>query len=76
MPPRKRLAAVLLAGALAPLAAFADSVWLKNGQSFEGVEAVVSGDTVQIELAIGRLRLPMSKVERIDEVELHPGRVP
>jgi hypothetical protein len=29
---------------------------------------VVSGDIVQIELAIGRLRLPMSKVERIDEV--------
>jgi hypothetical protein len=68
MPPRIRLAAVFVAGALAPLAAIADSVYLKNGQSFEGVEAVVSGDTVQIELAIGRLRLPMSKVERIDEV--------
>ena len=53
---------------MAPIAALADSVYLKNGQSFEGVEAVVSGDTVSIELAIGRLRLPMSKVERIDEV--------
>ena len=68
MPPRNRLAAVLLAGALAPIAAFADSVYLKNGESFEGVEAVVSDDVVQIDLAIGKLRLPMSKVERIDEV--------
>jgi hypothetical protein len=68
MPHRTRLVAVLIAGALAPIAASADSVYLKNGQSFEGVEAVVSGDTVQIELEIGRLRLPMSKVERIDEV--------
>src|SRR5262245_55955127 len=62
------LVAALLASSLLPVAAAADSVYLKNGQSFEGVEAVVSGDTVQIELEIGRLRLPMSKVERIDEV--------
>ena len=59
MPQRKRLAAVVLAGSLLPVAAIADSVYLKNGQSFEGVEAVVTGDTVQIELVIGKLRLPM-----------------
>jgi hypothetical protein len=68
MPQRDRLVAALLAGSLLAVAAAADSVYLKNGQSFEGVEAVVAGDTVQIELEIGRLRLPMSKVERIDEV--------
>jgi hypothetical protein len=68
MPQRKRFVAVVLTASLLPVAAIADSVYLKNGQSFEGVEAVVTGDTVQIELAIGKLRLPMSKVERIDEV--------
>jgi hypothetical protein len=68
MPHHQRVAAVLVAGALTPVVAYADSVYLKTGQTFEGVEAVVSGDTVSIELEIGRLRLPMSKVERIDEV--------
>jgi hypothetical protein len=68
---RHRLACVsiLLAGVLAPPTAVADSVYLKNGQSFEGVEAVVSGDTVKIDLAIGSMRLPMSQVERIEEVD-------
>ena len=52
-----------------PLAAVADSVYLKNGQSFEGVEAVVAEDYVRIDLAIGSMRLPMSQVDRIEEVD-------
>jgi hypothetical protein len=69
MTQRHRLASVLFAAAaLTPVTATADSVYLKNGQSFEGVEAVVSGDTVRIDLAIGSMRLPMSKVARIEEV--------
>jgi hypothetical protein len=68
MAKRSRIASgFLLCGALFPLVAGADSVYLKNGESFEGVEAVVSDDQVRIELAIGSLRLPMSKVERIEE---------
>jgi hypothetical protein len=67
MAQRFRIASCLLAGALLPVAAGADSVYLKNGESFEGVEAVVSNDQVRIDLAIGSLRLPMSKVERIEE---------
>jgi hypothetical protein len=67
---RRRIVRCILAGAVAaPLAAAGDSVHLKNGESFEGVEAVVSGDQVRIELPIGSLRLPLSKVERIEEVD-------
>ena len=66
---RRRIVSCILAGALAPLAAVADSVHLKNGESFEGVEAVVSGDHVRIELPIGSLRLPLIKVARIEEVD-------
>ena len=69
MPHRNRLVPLFLAGSLLPFAALADSVYLKNGESFEGVEAEVTGDTVQIDLAIGRLRLPMSKVDRVEEVD-------
>ena len=51
MTTRHRIACVLATIAvLAPLAALGDSVHLKNGESFEGVEAVVTGDTVRIEL--------------------------
>jgi hypothetical protein len=67
MAPRPRIVCCLLAGVLTPLAALADSVHLKNGQSFEGVEAVVSGEHVRIDLAIGAMRLHLSQVERIEE---------
>ena len=69
MPERNRITSLLLASSLLPLAAIADSVYLKNGESFEGVEAVVTGDTVRIDLPIGSLRLPMSKVDRVEEVD-------
>lgn len=69
MPQRRLIVSCFLAVALAPLAVVADSVYLKNGQSFEGVEAAVSGDHVRIDLAIGSLRLPLSKVDRIEEVD-------
>jgi len=67
MAQRHRIVSCLIAGTLAPLAASADSVYLKNGQSFEGVEATVSGDHVRIELPIGSMRLALAQVERIDE---------
>jgi len=66
---RPRIAPFLLAGALLPAAAIADTVHLKNGEVFEGVEAVVTGDTVKIDLPIGSMRLPMSKVASIDEAD-------
>jgi hypothetical protein len=69
MPERNRITSLLLAGSLLPVTAIADSVYLKNGESFEGVEAVVTGDIVQIDLPIGSLRLPMSKVDRVEEVD-------
>ncbi|HVR29381.1 MAG TPA: hypothetical protein VMS86_07570 [Thermoanaerobaculia bacterium] len=65
---RCRIASCLLAGVLASSAATADSVYLKNGQIFEGVVAVVSGDQVRIDLAIGSMRLPLSQVDRIEEI--------
>jgi hypothetical protein len=69
MSARLRSAACLIAAALVPVRASADAVYLKNGQSFEGVEAVVLGGQVRIDLAIGSMRIAMSQVERIEEVD-------
>ena len=67
MATRLRIVSCLFAVALAPIMAGADSVHLKNGQSFEGVVAVVADDYVRIDLAIGSMRLPLSQVDRIEE---------
>jgi hypothetical protein len=70
---RRRIACSLLAGAILPMAASGDAVYLKNGQSFEDVEATVSGDHVRIDLTIGSMRIAMSQVDRIDEVDTALG---
>jgi len=63
-------AALLLAAfATAPLPAAADDVHLTNGRSFENVVAEVVGDRVAIRLASGVIRIPKSKVARIDRRE-------
>lgn len=64
MPLRTVAVALLLLVAAAPLAA--DDVHLANGETFEGVIAEVQGDQVAIHLPHGMIRLPMSRVARID----------
>ena len=59
---RATLAVLVLAGA--SLAA-ADVVVLTNGRVFEDVVATRSGDTVEIELAFGSMRVSASEVEAI-----------
>lgn len=59
-----RLIWLLLAILAVP--AFADDVYLTNGESFEGVLAVEHGTQVKIRLPGGQVSLPLSMVERIE----------
>ncbi|MFP3940156.1 MAG: hypothetical protein ACLF0P_07610 [Thermoanaerobaculia bacterium] len=64
------LALGLTLGLTAAPAAFADDVYLTNGQVFEGVVARHDGDKVRIRLAHGgEMGLPASWVERVEEAE-------
>lgn len=62
---RLALAAVLASLPAPP--AGADDVYLKNGETFEGVIAIREGAQVRIQLPGGEMRLPAGQVERIDE---------
>jgi hypothetical protein len=70
-PALSRLAGVLLLVSVLALpgALPADDVYLLNGNSFEGVVAVVDGDQVRIRMTHGELTLPMTRVERIERQE-------
>lgn len=57
-------ALILLLVVALPVAA--DEVHLTNGETFEGVIAEVQGDHVAIHLPHGMIRLPMTRVVRID----------
>lgn len=46
--------------------AAADSVYLVNGEVFEGVIAHVRGEAVEIRLPYGEIRLPRSRVARVE----------
>ncbi len=61
-----RTVAVSLLLLLAAVPAVADDVHLVNGETFEGVIAEVQGDQVAIRLPHGMIRLPMTRVVRID----------
>ena len=56
--------ALLLPVVVAPAAA--DDVHLTNGETFEGVVATVEGDRVAIRLPHGLIRLPASRVLRVE----------
>lgn len=58
--------AVVAALALPVLPAGADDVLLTNGRTFEDVVARVEGEKVAIHLPYGAIRIPRSKVVRID----------
>ncbi len=61
------LAGAVLAAVLAAAApAAADDVFLTNGNVFTGVLARVEGDRVTIRLSSGAIRLPRSRVARIE----------
>ena len=64
MLPRTVAVSLLLLLAAAPVVA--DDVHLVNGETFEGVIAEVQGDQVAIRLPHGMIRLPMTRVVRID----------
>ncbi len=68
LPSLPALALALAAGgaALAPRPAAADSVYLVNGQVFEGVIATVGAEAVEIRLPYGEIRLPRSRVARVE----------
>lgn len=66
----RTLTAALLALLILPLAARplrADEVHLTNGETFEGVVAEVQGDKVAIRMPNGVIRLPRSRVERVEK---------
>lgn len=66
---RSRLALLVLASAFLPVPSFADTVYLKNGRTFEGVLAETSGETVRIRMAGATLSLPADNVMRIEKGE-------
>jgi len=47
--------------------ALADTVYLTDGETFEGVEAVLTESQVLIEMPIGRMTLPLDRVLRIED---------
>lgn len=64
-----RTGLALLAAAALALPAAADDVHLTNGNVFEDVVARVEGDQVVVQMRGGALRLPASRVARIDRRE-------
>lgn len=62
------LACLAVLPALSP-AAHADDVYLKNGRSFAGVIAQVSGSKVRIQLPYGEMTLPLDHVLRIEKID-------
>ncbi|HEX6203263.1 MAG TPA: hypothetical protein VF100_09690 [Thermoanaerobaculia bacterium] len=64
--PAAPLTSALLAAALVALPAAADDVHLVNGNVLEDVVAHFAGEQVVIQMAGGTLRLPASRVERIE----------
>lgn len=61
----RHLAALSLLSLLA-LPASADTVYLSNGKTFEGVVATDLGDSVRITIEAGEITLPASQVQRIE----------
>jgi len=66
---RIRLLAVLLLALLFRAPGFADTVYLANGRSFEGVIADVSDNAVRIQMPGGSLSLPRDHVLRVEKSE-------
>src|SRR4051812_12340707 len=68
---RNRSAATLLPLFLGAVAvpAFADTVHLTNGKSFEGVIAIVSDTQVRVQMPGGEIRLPRSSVAGIETAD-------
>ncbi|MEM6703737.1 MAG: hypothetical protein AAF690_13565 [Acidobacteriota bacterium] len=65
---RRRARFCALVGAsLLPGSVLADTVHLKNGNVFEEVVAIDQGDTVVVQFGGGEMRLPKSRILRIDE---------
>jgi hypothetical protein len=67
----RRLSALLFGLLLLELspAVFADTVYLKNGRSFEGVLAEETGSQVRIRMAGGVLSLPRNQVVKVEQSE-------
>lgn len=61
------LAVVALAGIAPAAQARADTVYLTDGQSIWGTEAYQEGDSVVIVRPDGELRVPKSRVSRIEQ---------
>jgi hypothetical protein len=66
---RIRLTSALLLALLVQAPAFADTVYLKNGRSFEGVIAETTDAEVKITMPGGSLSLPLSHVLRVEKSE-------
>lgn len=66
MPRTHRIGLALAAAAVLALPAAADDVHLTNGNVFENVVARVEGEQVVVQMRGGALRLPASRVARIE----------
>jgi len=64
---RLRLLSPLLLGFLTQSPGFADTVYLTNGRTFEGVIADETGTSVKIQMPGGSLSLPRSHVLRVEK---------
>jgi hypothetical protein len=64
---RTRLFVTLLLACVLAIPGFADTVYLKNGRSFEGVIAEVGDASVKIQMPGGSLSLPLSHVLRVEK---------
>lgn len=63
---RIRCFAALLLGLFSLAPAWADTVYLANGRTFENVIAETTGDEVKIRMAVGSLSLPRNHVLRVE----------
>jgi hypothetical protein len=67
--PLARALAVSTLSLLAAVPSLADTVYLTNGKSFDGVVAEVSDSQVRIQMPGGEIRLPKGSVERVEPRE-------
>ena len=54
---------------VAPVPSSADTVYLTNGKSFEGVIAQVGDSQVSIRMPGGQIRVPKASVERVEQAD-------
>lgn len=63
-----RIAALLCAATLATPALFADTIIMKSGQTMEGKILSSNGESVEVEVEFGTLRIPASMIKSVEQL--------